>query len=112
MDKIAIFMLIILFNLFIFAKPLEKLINDKKPRIQFEAKVLKVDDRRSGQFYNGRLGGYNLSPRYRILFEFSDEKRKQKSVSSPEYKWVKVGDEGILTLQGTRFISFEKEKSE
>ena len=102
---------VIMLILVMFGESLEKLINDKKPIVQLSVKVLEVDDSRSGRTYSGRRGGYNFTPNYGIRYELPDGKQKFKSAPSPEYKWVKVGDEGILTLQGWRFISFEKRES-
>jgi len=109
-DQLGILVVVVLLTLLILGKPLEKLINDKKPKVQINAKVLAIDGKKSGQFYSGRMGGYNFNPSYSITFRLSNGKRKNKSVPSPEYEWVNEGDEGILALQGTRFISFEKEE--
>jgi len=105
---LGIVVAVILLTLVIFGKSIEKLMNDKKPEIQFKVKVLEIDRKLSGRFYTGRYGGYNCNPRYGITYELPNGKQKFKSAPLPEYEWVKEGDEGILVLQGTRFISFKK----
>jgi len=90
---------------------LQKAINKRKPKVAVEAKVVKIDDKYSGVIYFGSRGGINLSPRYKVTFKLKNSKKKFFSCPSPEYEWVKLKDKGILTHQGTRFISFEKEKS-
>ena len=86
---------------------LEKAINKRKPQVSIEVIVIKVNDRYSGSITFGRRGGYNLNPRYQVTFKLKSGKKKTFSCPSPKYKWICKGDVGILTHQGTRFISFE-----
>lgn len=87
---------------------LEKKINKRKPRASTIATVVKINDRYSGVITFGRRGGYNASPRYIITFKLENDKTKTFTCPSPKYKWVKVGDKGFLTHQGTQFINFNK----
>jgi len=103
---ILIFLGVVVLAIIIFF--LDKAINKRKPHISAEAKVIKIDDRYSSHIYFGRRGGYSFSPRYEIKFQLKNGKKRTFACPSPDYKWVKLGDEGILTHQGTRFISFEK----
>jgi len=87
---------------------LQNAINKRKPKVESQVKVVKINDKYSGVIYFGRRGGINLSPEYIITFKFKNGKKKIFYCPSPEYEWVKLKDEGILTHQGTQFISFEK----
>ena len=56
----------------------------------------------------GFNGGYSTS--YYVTFEFSGGERTEFSVKGKEYGMIAEGDTGILSYQGTRFISFERTK--
>lgn len=100
----SIIVLAVLFNSLV-----QSLISYRKPSVSIEAKVVKIYDKYSGRTYYARgRGGFNFSPRYHITFRFKNGKKKIFICPSLEYKWVKLGDEGILTHQGVRFISFKK----
>lgn len=45
---------------------------------------------------------------YYISFEFSNGERGEFKIRSSEYALLREGDFGILTIQGTRYISFER----
>ena len=86
--------------------------NNAQSPISVKARVTKMDGRYSGPFIFGRSGGLNLAPHYRVTFELiPDGKKKTFEISTVDLdfgKMVAVGDIVILTLQGTRYISFKR----
>lgn len=97
----AVFVFIIVFAV------KQKSKNDSAPRVTLEARV--VDKRTvSHRHYNHHN---NLSHRHYyhyVTFELQDGQRTELCVSLGEFDALAVADEGMLTMQGTRFISFEK----
>ena len=84
--------------------------NDNAPRLTVEAKV--VDKRTVSHRHHNHHNHISHRHYYHyVRFELSDGQRTELRVSSIEFDSLAVADEGELTLQGTRFISFEK-KSE
>ena len=84
--------------------------NDNAPRLTVEAKV--VDKRTVSHRHHNHHNHISHRHYYHyVSFELSDGQRTELRVSSIEFDSLAVADEGELTLQGTRFISFEK-KSE
>jgi len=86
---------------------LQNLINNRKPHTSIEAKVIEINGRYSRYIYFGKPSGFNQNPRYIITFRLKNGKKMVFICPLPEYKWVELGDEGILTHQGSRFISFK-----
>jgi uncharacterized protein YpmB len=72
-----------------------------------EAEILKIDTTRANQIRNGRI---NITPVYEVTFLLPDKTNKKFDISSLQYKWVEVGDIGILTIQGTSFVNFKIEQ--
>jgi len=83
--------------------------NNKQPQNSFEVSIIAKRDsgmfsRRGGRFY------LNLTIEYYITFKFlHDGSKKEFCLSSIKGEKIKIGDSGILTLQGTRYIGFEKQ---
>lgn len=100
----AVFVFIIIYMV----KQKEK--NDNAPRVTLEARV--VDKRTVSHRHHNHHNHVSHRHYYHyVAFEFADGQRTELRVSQSEFVSLSVADEGMLTLQGTRFISFEK-KSE
>lgn len=100
----AVFVFIIIYMV----KQKEK--NDNAPRVTLEARV--VDKRTVSHRHHNHHNHVSHRHYYHyVAFEFADGQRTELRVSQSEFVSLSVADEGVLTLQGTRFISFEK-KSE
>jgi hypothetical protein len=81
--------------------------NDKAPRLTVEAKV--VDKRTVSYRHHNHNSHFSHRHYYHyVSFELSDGQRTELSVSSIEFDSLAVTDEGMLTLQGSRFVSFVK----
>ena len=100
----AIFVFIIVYAV----KQKEK--NDNAPRVTLEARV--VDKRTvSHSHHHSHHHHHHMSHRHYyhyVAFELADGQRTELSVNQSEFISLAVADEGMLTMQGTRFISFEK----
>lgn len=106
---IDIYIVLSILVLAIFLKTLlQNVISYHKQHTSIEAKVVKIYDKYRGRIYFARgRGRLNHSPRYHITFRLENGKKKVFICPSPQYKWVKLGDVGTLTHQGTRFICFK-----
>ena len=84
--------------------------NDNAPRVTLEARV--VDKRTvSHSHHHSHHHHHHMSHRHYyhyVAFELTDGQRTELSVNQSEFVLLAVADEGMLTMQGTRFISFEK----
>ena len=97
----AVFVFIIIYMV----KQKEK--NDNAPRVTIEARV--VDKRTVSHRHHNHHNHISHRHYYHyVAFEFADGQRTELRVSQSEFVSLSVADEGMLTLQGTRFISFEK----
>lgn len=101
---VAIILITVFVKLFGFFR---NLFSDK---IQYEAVVLKRD--RKTEYRNNRVSKHYSIP-YRldiffITFRTSKHKKLRLKVDGKDYRAVKEGNTGMLTLQGKKFISFEK----
>ena len=86
--------------------------NNSQPEISARVKITKINTRQSGDYvWNGGSLARNLTPKYIITFSFFLEE-KSKKLFVPVYgnEHLAVGDTGLLTYQGTRFIRFEREE--
>ena len=79
--------------------------NNSKMKISVTARVIGIDRKRS-RVSNGRV--LIVNPEYSVTFLTSDSEEKIFNLSTFDYKWIKEGDFGELTTQGTRFIKFIK----
>lgn len=50
----------------------------------------------------------STSTSYYVTFEFENGERMELEISGREYGLIAEGDKGVLSFQGTRFISFER----
>ena len=80
--------------------------NNSQPRIPAEARVVsKRIDVDYSQSSSDDIG--TTSTTYYIMFEFMSGDRMEYRVPRREFDGISEGDSGILTSQGTRYISFE-----
>jgi len=78
--------------------------NNNSPKIPAEAKIVAKRLNVGGGGINNSMS----STSYYATFEFSTGDRKEFRVPFGEYGLLAEGDAGILTFQGTRYISFER----
>ena len=57
---------------------------------------------------SGGSGDSSASTTYYVTFEFESGDRSEFRVSGQEYGMLADEDLGILTFQGTRYLSFER----
>lgn len=106
---VAILLISVIIKLFGFVR---NLFSDE---VQYEATVLKKEERdevRGGRSSSRNSNHYYSIP-YRVYFYFitfktPKHKKLKLKVDSETFRAVKEGDIGILTLQGKKFIGFEK----
>lgn len=84
--------------------------NNKQPIIPVDSTV--SAKRISVSHHNHNTGDNMMhtstSTTYYVTFEFENGERLELKVSGKEYGLISEGDKGILSFQGTRFISFER----
>lgn len=78
--------------------------NNKQPRIPTEAKVI---SKRVSTTHHQNNGHMHVDYTYFITFEYATGDRSEIRLPHKEYRLIREGDTGTLTMQGTRFISFE-----
>ena len=84
--------------------------NDSAPRVTLEARV--VDKRTVSHRHHHNDHMSHRHYYHYVTFELQDGQRTELRVSLCEFESLAVADEGALTLQGTRFISFVKNSEE
>ena len=85
--------------------------NNSAPRVTLEARV--VDKRTVSHRHHNHHSSFSHRHYYHyVTFELQDGQRTELRVSLDEFESLAVADEGTLTLQGTRFISFVKKIEE
>ena len=107
-----IFMFYIMFFLvfgmfvFVFVKGLGEWINNNNsPRLTVEAKIV---DKRTVTRHHHSSGHHHHSHSYYITFEVQSGDRMEFKVPMSEFGLLVVGDEGVLSFQGTRYLGFER----
>ncbi|MGI6608661.1 MAG: DUF2500 domain-containing protein [Erysipelotrichaceae bacterium] len=98
---IGIFILLVCFLGFqLFSGLKEKISNDRSRILIKSATVI------GKRMYVSEFTAYYLT------FELNNKERKEFTVSGAEYGMLAESDYGLLTFQGTRFISFERKKDD
>ena len=86
--------------------------NNNSPKIAVEAKVVAKTvniSRSHHHHHNTHMHTHTTtSSTYYITFEFETGDRMELHVPRSEYGMIVEGDQGKLTFQGTRYISFER----
>ena len=89
--------------------------NNHSPRLTVEAKI--VAKRQNTTHHNHPTAGdvtgahgYHTtsSTSYYVTFQVESGDRMEMAVSGLEYGMIAEGDEGKLTFQGTRYLSFDR----
>lgn len=100
------FFLVLGMFIFVFAKIIKEWSrNNNSPRLSVDAKI--VDKRASTHHHHSNGHGHHTHSYY-ITFEVQSGDRMELHVPSSEFGLLVVGDEGILSFQGTRFLGFER----
>ena len=100
--------IVIWFILFfsILAKNIAQFIeNENSPVLTVPATI--VDMRRKTHHHHSN-GHHHHSHTYHITFEVESGDRMELKVSRNEYGLLTVGDSGMLSFQGTRYLGFER----
>ena len=79
--------------------------NENSPVLTVSAAI--VDMRRKTHHHHHKHGHHH-SHSYHITFETQDGERLELRVKRYEYHELTIGDSGMLTHQGTRYLGFER----
>ena len=79
--------------------------NNASPRLTTQARV--VNRREDYRRHSRDMGGWT---NYFVTFEVPSGDRMELEMEGEQYGLIAEGDEGQLTFQGTRFISFERDR--
>lgn len=91
---------------YIIAKNIGQFIeNENSPVLTVSAAI--VDMRRKTHHHHHKHGHHH-SHSYHITFETQDGERLELRVKRYEYNELTIGDSGMLTHQGTRYLGFER----
>ncbi len=102
----VVFFLAIAMFIFAFARIISEWSkNNKAPRLSVDAKIV---DKRSEMHYNHSKGHHYQFQSYLVTFEAQRGDRIELGVTPGEFSLLVVGDEGVLSFQGTRFLGFER----
>ena len=111
---IIIFLLVIGFFIVIFARIIgQKRQNDRSPRLTVSATVVskRGDVTVHHHDHDGMHHHTTSSTTYYATFQVQSGDRMELPVPATEYGLLIEGDEGDLTFQGTRFLSFDRRQS-
>lgn len=113
----VIFILIFMTIMLVFAKGIvtwHK--NNNSPRLTVSARIV---SKRQNITYHNRLNagdtsgtqGYHTisNTDYYVIFQVESGDRMEFSITGSEYGKFKEGDEGKLTFEGTRYLTFNRE---
>lgn len=79
--------------------------NNQSPRLTVSASVIAKRDQVSVHHHDHHR---HTSTRYFVTFQVDSGDRMELQLSGSEYGMLIEGDQGQLTFQGTRFLSFER----
>lgn len=83
--------------------------NNRQPQIPAPARVVTKRSLISHRHHHQNDHMHSArSTSYYVTFEYASGERVELAVSGPEYGMLAEGDEGTLTTQGTRYISFHR----
>lgn len=87
--------------------------NNQSPRLTVAAKI--VSKRTEVTHHNHTNGDAGVttttSTRYFVTFQVESGDRMELAVKGREYGMLSEGDTGMLTFQGTRYLSFERSEN-
>jgi len=78
--------------------------NNNSPKLSVPAQVVTKRSKTSGG-----AGDSSASTSYYVTFQFDSGDRLELNLSGPEYGMLAEDDLGVLTFQGTRYHSFERQ---
>ena len=78
--------------------------NNHSPKLTVNATVVS----KRGQMRRHGTDNMHVSTAYYATFQFESGDRLELAVPSSEYGMLVEGDNGTLTFQGTRYLSFER----
>lgn len=79
--------------------------NENSPRQTVPAKI--VDMRRKTHHHHAN-GHHHHSHTYRVTFEVESGDRMELKVHRSEYGLLTIGESGMLSFQGTRYLGLER----
>lgn len=87
--------------------------NNNSPRLNVTAKIVskRADIRRGSSSHHNMdhtTSSMSSSTTYYVTFEVQSGDRMELAMYGQDYGLLIEGDEGMLTFQGTRYISFER----
>lgn len=84
--------------------------NNKQPIIPINATVVskRLDVSYHHNTHNENMNTTTSSTTYYVTFEFENSERLELHVKGKDYGSMVEGDFGVLSFQGTRFISFKR----
>ena len=80
--------------------------NNNSPRLTVPATV--VAKRTNVSHHHGTNSGVHHSTSYYVTFQVESGDRMELHMAGNQYGLLVEGDRGMLTFQGTRFLSFER----
>lgn len=104
----GLFLIFILFFLAILIIPLVKSLTERSRNSHLPVENLQSVVVAKRLSVSGGGNNSSASTYYYITFELEDDSRIEFSVNYRAYGEIAEGDRGILTLQGTRFLGFER----
>lgn len=78
--------------------------NNNSPKLSVPAQVVTKRSKTSGG-----AGDSSASTSYYVTFQFDSGDRLELNLSGPEYGMLAEDDLGVLTFQGTRYHSFQRQ---
>ncbi len=104
MDLLTI-LFVALFFFFLFKSVRQWFLNENSPVLTVPTTI--VDMRRKTHHHHHKHGTSH-SHSYHITFEKEGGERIELKVKRYEYNEMTIGDQGMLTHQGTRYLGFER----
>jgi len=80
--------------------------NNHSPKLTVQAVVVARRDHRTR--HHGANDHMHTSSTYYATFQFESGDRLELQIPSGQFGYILEGDQGKLTFQGTRFLSFER----
>ena len=85
--------------------------NNRAPRLTVPATVVAKRQNISRHRHNhgtDTMHHYSTSSTYYVTFQVASGDRMELNMTGPQYGLLIEGDQGNLTFQGTRFLSFQR----
>lgn len=109
MFYVVLFLSIAMF-IFVFVRLISEWVrNNNSPRLSVDARIV---DKRTSIHYHHANGHHHRSWSYHVTFEVQSGDRVELTVPRSEFGLLVVGDEGVLSFQGTRYLGFDRKMKE